>query len=82
MGKGENEEANSMKKFQDYQEKCAKTNMQILYLDRMFINISLGYYMFFNLAPNIYIKVLNSTVKVLFPSSFRCTDLLSPLIFL
>ena len=70
MGKGENEEANSMKKFQDYHEKCAKTNMQILYLDRMFINISLDYYMFFNLAPNIYIKVLNSTVKVL-NSSFQ-----------
>lgn len=37
---------------------------------RMFINIILGYYMFFNLAPNIYIKVLNSTVKML-NSSFQ-----------
>ena len=57
MGKGDNEEANSMKKFWDYQEMCAKINMQVQYLDRMFININLGYYMFFNLAPNIYVCV-------------------------
>ena len=71
MGNGDNEEANSMKKFWDYQEKCAKINMQIRYLDNVYqhkpwLLCFLNIYIYIN----TYIKVLDSTIKVL-NSSFQ-----------